>query len=273
MYNITASIVLYRNNLVIVEKAIHSFLNTTLKVKLYLIDNSPTDAFRELEADRRIEYIFNKGNIGFGAGHNIAINKAVTESEYHLILNPDVRFDKGTLEEILRFMDSHLQVGQLLPKVLYNDGKLQKVCKLLPHPYDLLARRFFKNQKWAIKRNEKYELNGFNYDRPLNIPSLSGCFMFIRTSVLKDVGGFDPRYFMYLEDIDLTRRIHESAETICFPGVSIYHGYEKGSYVSPKLLRYHILSAIKYFNKWGWFFDKQRSHFNKQVLTALGQGQ
>ncbi|WP_221394291.1 glycosyltransferase [Dyadobacter sp. NIV53] len=71
---ITATIVTYKNNPVILKEAIDSFLNTKLDVLLYLIDNSPVDDLREICKDRRVEYIFNNANLGFGRAHNIGIN-------------------------------------------------------------------------------------------------------------------------------------------------------------------------------------------------------
>lgn len=103
----------------------------------------------------------------------------------------------------------------------------------------------------------------------MNVPYLSGCFMFLRVSVLKEVGLFDERYFMYLEDTDLSRRIHKKYKTIYYPFVHIIHEYSKGSYKNIKLLIYHIHSAIKYFNKWGWIFDKERREINTKVLREL----
>jgi GT2 family glycosyltransferase len=72
--DISASIVLYKNEKALLKKAISSFLNTNLEVRLYLLDNSPNDSLRSLEKlDSRITYIFNKGNLGYGSAHNIAI--------------------------------------------------------------------------------------------------------------------------------------------------------------------------------------------------------
>ena len=269
LIDLTCSIVLYKTDASDLERAIGSLLDTSLAVKLYLVDNSPDNRLSTIVQDNRVEYIFNNENKGFGAAHNIAIKKGQQLAKYHLILNPDIEFERGVLEKIFHFMENNPQIGQLLPKVLYKDGNIQKLCKLLPTPYDLIGRRFFKDSKWALERNRRYELDMFKYDKLINIPNLSGCFMFIRSSVLEATGGFDDRYFMYMEDLDLTRRIHALAETVFFPDVHIYHGYTKGSYANPQLLKYHIISAIKYFNKWGWLFDKQRTRLNKEVLDML----
>ena len=168
-------------------------------------------------------------------------------------------------------MDGHPEVGQVMPKVFYPNGELQYLCKLLPTPMDLLCRRFIPYKKYIEKRNNRYELRFTDYDSIMEVPSLSGCFMFIRTDVLKEIGGFDERFFMYAEDIDLCRRIGKVSRTIYYPLVSIYHEYEKGSYKNRKLFKYHICSVIKYFNKWGWLFDSERKERNNRILKQYNK--
>jgi GT2 family glycosyltransferase len=275
MFNLNISIVLYHNKEEQIRKAIDSVLNTALNVKLYLVDNSSTDNLRVLEKkDNRIVYIFNNANLGFGKAHNIALKRSIEENiHYHLVLNPDVYFEGGVLEELYNFMENNPDVGLVMPKVIYPDGTLQYLCKLLPTPLDLFGRRFLNFgpfRKIVEKRNEVYELRFTGYDKIMEVPYLSGCFMFIRTEVLKKVGLFDERFFMYLEDTDLSRRVHKVSKTIYYPVVSIYHEYGKGSYKNLKLLKYHLDSAIKYFNKYGWLFDKERDEINKKTLEKLG---
>jgi GT2 family glycosyltransferase len=275
MKNINVSIVLFKNDQDLVKKAIYSCVNSVLINRIYLIDNSPTDILSCLASlDRGIEYIFNNANLGFGKAHNIALKRSIEENiPYHLVLNPDVYFEGGVLEELYNFMKNNPDVGLVMPKVLYPDGTLQYLCKLLPTPLDLFGRRFLNFgpfRKIVEKRNEIYELRFTGYDKIMEVPYLSGCFMFIRTEVLKKVGLFDERFFMYLEDTDLSRRIHRAAKTVYYPYVYIYHEYGKGSYKSLKLLYYHIKSAIKYFNKYGWFFDKEREKINRKILEKLG---
>ncbi len=269
MYQLTCSIVLYQTNNDVLTKTIESVLQSCLKIKLYLIDNSPSDDLKKLVCSNCIEYVFNNNNTGFGKAHNIAINKTVNQSKYHLVLNPDIQFSKGVLENIYQFMGTHEEVAQLMPKVYYENGEIQRLCHLLPKPIDLIGRRFFLNTKWAKNLNQKYELNNFNYNECLNIPNLSGCFMFLRSSALKKVGFFDERFFMYMEDIDFTRRMHRIAKTLYYPFVSITHGFEKESYSNLLLLTHHINSAVKYFNKWGWLLDPERDKFNQTTLNQL----
>ena len=270
MYDITASIVLYNNDKSEVKKAINSFLNTNLKVKLYLVDNSPSDnlkVLRELDKNR-VEYLFNNKNLGFGKAHNIVIKKVIDKSKYHIVLNPDIWFEKGNLEKMYNYMEQHPEIGQLMPKILNPDGSIQYLCKRLPTPFDLFIRRFIPSFLKPIfkKRIDWYEFKDVGYDNILEVPALSGCFMFLRTKVLKEIGGFDERFFMYLEDYDLCRRIGEKYKTVYYPEAEVYHGYAKHSYKNKKLLFIHVISAVKYFNKWGWFFDKRRKEVNKKSI-------
>jgi hypothetical protein len=88
--------------------------------------------------------------------------------------------------------------------------------------------------------------------------------MMINGAALHEVGMFDERYFMYMEDVDLCRRIHRRFKTIYFPQVVVYHHYAKGSYRSVRLMMHHIASALRYFHKWGWFFDPERVDINRE---------
>ena len=268
---INGSIVLYRNDVKLLEKAIKSFLNTKLKVRLYLVDNSPTDSLKYLLAlDNRIEYIFNNYNLGFGKAHNIAIKKSIEDKvDYHLVLNPDLYFDRGVLEELCNYMEVNKDVANMMPKVFYPDGNLQYLCKLLPTPKELIFRRFVNNKKTLEKINYEYELRDFGYDKILNVPFLSGCFMFLRVEYLKEVGLFDENIFMYMEDLDLNRRLHAKYKTIFYPNVSIIHVHAKDSYKNKFLLKKHIQSTIYYFNKYGWIFDSFRTKKNKEVIKVI----
>ena len=114
-------------------------------------------------------------------------------------------------------MENNPDVGQLMPKVTHPDGEVQYLCKLLPTPYDLLVRRFIPIKKIKDLNNTKFELRFSEYDKITNVLYLSGCFMLLRVSALKEVGLFDEGYFMYPEDIDLTSRIHTKYKTIFYP--------------------------------------------------------
>lgn len=267
---ITGSIVTYHNYIDDIQKVIESFLKYSSDSILFIVDNSSNQLLSELCEDSRIKYIYNNANIGFGAAHNIAIKKAISvNSKYHIILNPDIYFTAGVIENLENKLNSNSEIGLVMPKIIYPNGDTQYLCKLLATPFDLLLRRFIPIRSILEKRNYKYEFRFSDYNSEMDVPSLSGCFMFVRTAILKEVGGFDERYFMYLEDLDLCRRIGEVSKTLYYPEVEVTHAYEKGSYKNKKLLWFHISSAIKYFNKWGWFWDNKRVKSNKKALLQF----
>lgn len=255
MYDITSTIVTYNTKLEELEKAIKSFLNTKLNVHLYISDNSPTDELqefiKELNEDR-ITYIFNNKNGGYGWGHNRVIEKIIDRSKYHLILNPDIYFDNGVLEELFNYAEKNVEVGNIMPMVKYPNGEIQYLCKRIPTPKDLFLRKFCPIKSIIEKNNYSYEMRETGYKEIMNVPILSGCFMFIRNEVFKTVGLFDERYFMYMEDFDLSRRIHEKYKTIFYPTIEIIHAHAKESFKNKKMAKIHLKAAIKYFNKWGW---------------------
>ena len=241
-----------------------AILQCNLVYKLYLIDNSPTNDLGVLAGNDKVEYIFNNKNLGYGAGHNIALRKAVNDdSLYHVVINPDIYFEEGTLEAIFDYMQQHTGVGQLMPRTVYPDGQLQYTCRLLPTPADLIVRRFLPGVFFK-KRTQRFEMHN-GYNTIMEAPYMLGCFMFLRVSAVKQVGYFDERFFMYPEDIDLTRRMHRQYKTIYLPTVTIVHKHERGSYKSLKLLWVHVVNMVRYFNKWGWFNDKERAEVNNKI--------
>jgi GT2 family glycosyltransferase len=272
--DLNASIVLYHNSIDEISKTINSFFETSLHVKLFLVDNSSDDRLSILaKGNKHIEYIFNGANFGYGKAHNIALRKSIEEGvRYHLVLNPDVLIHKGTLESLLTYMNEHPPCANIMPQVLYPDGSIQYLCKRLPTPMNLFLRRFVPLKSWKELHARTYELRATKYDSIMNVPSLSGCFMFLRVEALKEIGVFDERYFMYMEDVDLNRRLHVKYETLFYPLASITHGYEKASYKNKKLLWYHICSAWRYFNKWGWCFDRERDAINASSDKLKNKG-
>jgi len=269
MYDIAGSIVLFQNSPQQVLEATSSFLDNQLNTRLYVIDNSPDDRMRKHWTDDRVTYVFNGGNLGFGAAHNIALRTTIAQARFHLVLNPDVYFAGGVLEKLFTFASSRPDIGLIMPKVLYPDGSIQHLCKRLPTPSDLFIRRFVPKffMPLAARHQAQYEFRDKDYDSILSVPSLSGCFMLMNCAALAQVGLFDERYFLYLEDVDLCRRIHQQFETIYFPEVAIYHRYQKGSYRSPRLMLHHVVSALRYFHKWGWYRDSERTHINQKTVS------
>lgn len=265
---ITASIVTYNSDRQELRHALQCVADSLVET-IYVVDNSKEDSlckFVESISDR-VKYIHGHGNIGYGSAHNIAMRQAQKQgSSYHVVINPDIYFDNGSLEALAFFMDSNPSIGQVMPKVVYPNGELQYLCKLLPTPMDLIARRFIPCKSYVEKNNAVFEMRQSNYNTELDVPFLSGCFMFLRVDAIEKTGGFDDDFFMYCEDIDFCRRIGMAGyRTVFYPSVTIVHAHKKDSYKSRAMLVAHAKSAIRYFNKWGWVFDSYRKRINKEA--------
>lgn len=244
--------------------------------KIYLLDNTEPE-YRKTEmakqketlaaqfGTKQLRYMALTQNVGYGKAHNIALREsAYYKTDFHLVMNCDIRVKAEDIDAMHDWIMANSQVGQLMPKVLNPDGTQQYVAKRLPSPLDVFGRRFL--PAWLVaRRNKRYELRDMDLDRPINAPYLSGCFMLLRTQAAVEAGLFDERYFMYPEDIDLTRTIHRNWLTLYYPQWTITHAHARDSYNNKHMLRIHIQNMCRYFNKWGWLFDSERRRFNRSL--------
>lgn len=252
------------------QNAIQSILKTGIIHKLFLVDNSPTDELKKNLINSKIEYIHNPANPGFGASHNVAVEKAIgLGSKYHFIVNPDIYFEGDVIIPMVEYMANDEKIGMMMPQILNLDGTVQNLPKLLPSPFSILWRKLKKPRSAYEKFINQYELRQVSRDMIYNAPVLSGCFTLLNLQAIKKVGMYDDAFFMYFEDWDLSRRMHQHYKTIYFPLVSVYHGYDSGANKNSKLFKIFVNSAITYFNKWGWFFDRERKKINKEALSQF----
>ena len=234
---------------------------------IYLLDNSEEQIspLPSSLSHPKLRYVFNGANLGYGKAHNIALREsAYDKTDFHLVMNSDIQVHAEDIDAMHDWMIANPEVGQLMPKVVNPDGSQQYLAKRLPRPIDVFGRRFL--PAWMIaKRNKRYELRDLDLTLPINAPYLSGCFMFLRTKAVVEAGLFDERYFMYPEDIDLTRTIHRHYLTLYYPAWTIVHAHARSSYNNQHMLRIHIRNMCRYFHKWGWFFDSERRSFNRSL--------
>ena len=279
MYDLITSVVLYNSDYSDIEKYIAQYFEKNVNQKLVFVDNSEEDKIREYINDivginkYDIDYIFSGDNLGYGKGNNVAINKYVGQGKYFLISNLDIEFSIESIKQLIDRADMIGEFGVLMPKISYRSGENQYLCKLLPTPMNLFGRRFLKFMKKHIeKENKTYEYRFTNYDIDMEVPYLSGCFMFTKYENLINENGFDKRYFMYLEDTDLSRRMFKY-KNYYIANIEVFHDFKKESHKSKKMTLAHMKSAVQYFNKWGWLFDKERKEINKEMIQKYGGGE
>ena len=265
----TASIVTHRTDPAELSRAIGCILRCGDVECVYVVDNSPDESLRPVVEKIPAAIYLHVPNDGFGAGHNVALRRALESgADFHLVMNADVMWEGDILSPMIAYMKENPDVGLAAPKVYYPDGDLQYACRMLPTPWDVFAKRFLP-ASLTRKRMERYLLAYADHDRPFNCPYLLGSFMLFRMEALRDVGLFDERFFMYPEDIDITRRVHERWRTMFWPGVSIIHAHAAASRKSAKMLRIHIVNMWRYFCKWGWWHDRKRREYNRRLLRTL----
>lgn len=232
------------------------------RCELLLVDNGPGERWREAveriarhwpQALGEWRLLSGHGNVGYGRGHNLAM--AAGDSDYHLVLNPDVRLAPDALTEGLAFLERRADVALLAPAVVEADGAVGHLCKGPPTVWDLFLRGFAPAplRRLFAARMARYELSGLPMDRPCFDPAAaSGCFMLMRGPALRAVGGFDDAYFMYFEDFDLTRRIAARGRVALLPSMRIHHYGGGASRKGLAHIRMFVVSAGRYFRRHGW---------------------
>ncbi|MFX1762836.1 glycosyltransferase family 2 protein [Paraburkholderia sp. A1RI-2L] len=266
--SLSISVVVYRPNEALLARTMSSLAQACEYVRervpgfaarLVLVDNGGlgdvSDAQRALSASGvSSSTISGHGNVGYGRGHNLAIEQ--TSSRYHLVLNPDIDIAPSALFVALGFLDAHPDTGLLTPSIRDDDGGLQYLCRRFPTLTDLLVRGFAPAgvRRRFSARLARYEMRDvITESDPLwDPPIASGCFMFFRTEVLKRLEGFDPRYFLYFEDYDLSLRTHEVARIAYVPAVQVVHHGGGASRKGWAHIKMFGVSAFRFFNRFGW---------------------
>jgi len=246
---VTGCIVTY-NNIATIKNTLESLFSftTDISFKLYVVDNGSTDGTVEFIKKNfpQVEVIVSESNIGFGAGHNKVISKI--NSKYHVVINPDIVFVENAIKIMVEYLEEHEEIGLLSPKICFPNGNSQILGKRNPKLKYLFASRMRGEEPGELLR--EYAMLNENLDEPIEIENASGCFMMFRTSVLRQINGFDKRYFMYFEDADITREVNKISRAVYYPYARINHVWGRESKRNIKLMLIHIQSMFKYFAKW-----------------------
>lgn len=200
-------------------------------------------------------FLTNCDNSGYGR----AVNRLVAElgelPPYIGVLNTDLSWQLGTFERLIAWLQENQEVNLAVPQILDPAGKPQKLCKQNPTVLGLFSRRFLPDwlkPSWLKRYDRWYVMADQNYQQVFEAPYLSGCCMLIKSEAFRQVGGFDERYFLYLEDADLTRSLARHGGCVHLPVASVVHNWGRGNYRNLGLMMVNVASAWNYFRKWGW---------------------
>lgn len=226
-----------------------------------VVDNSDDDAveaaLRQLMARfPRFTYQRNPcGNAGFGHAHNLAF-RALPSAPLHAVVNPDVRFAPEAMQALLDAMAADAEMVLAGPALFHPDGERQFLCKRYPTFRALFARRFASRgmlRHLGLSADaDFYEMRDADYAQPIEPEFMSGAFMLFRRETYEALGGFDERFFMYLEDCDITLRARALGRAVYIPTACFTHEWARGSHRSRWLTWVTIVSAFKLWNKHGW---------------------
>ena len=234
-----------RNAVASIEKNTPKHISKTI----YIVDNSEKESnLKSLNSEfSDVEYMFSGKNLGFGGGHNQVLDRL--DSKYHAIVNPDIILNMDALGVLMKFMEDET-IGMSVPRLVNEQGELLSVYRRELTVFDMFIRMFLKG--CFKERQAKHTMQDADYSKPFEVPFAQGSFLMIRTDLFKELGGFDDRFFLYLEDTDLCKRVWEKSRLMYCPDAEVIHKWERGSHKNRKLLKIHIQSMFSYFNKWGW---------------------
>jgi len=265
---LSATVVTYRPDIAVLERSLASLAAASMRARdcglasqavLYVVDNGPdalgpiAQAARAFAAAGTLEILHGHGNVGYGRANNLVLPRL--DSDFHLVMNPDVELDREALVAALQALRDDESVGAVAPAVCGPAGERQYLCKRYPSVWVLFLRGFapaFVRARFAAAL-DRYEMRDLPADRPAApVPLASGCFLLMRTGLFKRLGGFDPRFFMYFEDYDLSLRIGREAKVAYVPGSRIVHHGGEASRKGLRHVAWFVRSAWRFFAIHGW---------------------
>lgn len=219
---------------------------------LFLVDNASADGTGQKIQEKlgnRARVICLAENLGFGKGHNTVIPEL--DSQYHFVLNPDVQIKSDVLQKMCDWMDAHPQAVMATPQLYFPDGRRQDLPRRVPSFMGLLARQL-PGCKALRKFDRHYTMLDEDLSQPREIQFCTGSFFCIRTDVFKKMGGFDPGYFMYVEDADITRKAMQYGKVYLLPQFSAVHAWHRNPSRDARHFTLQLGSMLRYFRRWGF---------------------
>ena len=251
-------IIAYRPSLLEIEALVACIQSLSPSIRYSIALNSAI-----LETEKLLEPLFGKAlivqrnsdNIGYGRAANnlfFAINQP---APWVAVLNTDLYWQPGSFETLLSWLASQHDVVAAVPQILSPSGQVERLTKRDPSFISLCSRRFvpqWLKPTWLRRLDARFTMDDQNVHTIFEVPYLSGCCLFVRSNAYAAVGGFDPAYFLYLEDADLTRRLRPLGRCLHLPIAAVTHGWGRGSHRSLWLTLVNFCSAFIYFRRWGF---------------------
>ncbi len=230
------------------------------QLEVLIVDNhSDDDSIGYLRnrarADARVRIIETRGNVGYGKGNNLGAGLA--QGEFILIINPDNELEPRGLEMLVKKMESDSSIGILAPQLVHEDGTIRDSYRTFPTMLDICIKRIPFLRGLFPKRMKRYLQHDQNAALTRDVDWVAGACFLIRRPFFLQLGGFDPRFFLFFEDTDLCRRCADAGKRVVyFPEVRAKdrkHRLSEGGVMAllwKRTARIHLVSGVRYFWKW-----------------------
>ena len=244
--DIVVSLVTYNSNLDYINQLAKDLNKiSSINIELIIADNlSDKNYFNKLNKINA-KIISTGKNLGYGRANNL-IEEISNDSEYFLVLNPDIKINKETITNLYQFMESNKNYHVLSPILISED---QKYFNFKRDKFNLTTLLY----RWLFKIEDKFlELNFDTLDEVINVNYISGSFMFFRRETFKKINGFNKLFFMYFEDVEICDVInHNNYKIGILKKSTATHYRNRDSYKNIKLSLIHFVSFLKYkiFNR------------------------
>ncbi len=235
-----------------------------------VVDNASSDGTADAVSRRfpRVRVAANDENLGYSRGVNQGIR--LSSGRAILILNPDIVVRDGSIDRLMEFMGSHPDAGIVGSRLEYPDGRLQHSCRSFYTVPALILRRTVLGKLFPNARPLRaHLLLDYDHETVRAVDWIIGACMLVRREALERVGSMDERFFLYFEDIDWCNRMKRHGWSVYYVPASVMtHTYERSSAKSVlrKPFLIHLLSLLRYYEKWNRFFYAVRR--NRGAIKA-----
>lgn len=245
MYDLVISIVTYNSNFNDIRNIVNIInSNNNLKIFLIIVDNGSKPKYFEELIKLKVTVISAGQNLGYGKANNLAENIS-PNSKYFLVLNPDIKLSINTIDDLFNFMEVNKNYGLVSPILLSSDLKYYNIFRNNFSFFYLLYRRLFKIDDTFSKDQFRNKLSAYN--NIINVSYISGSFMFFNRAIFKKVEGFNNKFFMYFEDVEICDVLkYYKSKLGILKKIEVIHGRSRGSYKFNMLFIYHFFSWIYY---------------------------
>lgn len=229
------------------------------ELEVIIVDNhSDTEAVQWLRNafrnEQRVRIVETAKNLGFGQGY--AQGAALARGDFLLINNPDKVLPKDGVERLLAIVEGHPDIGIVAPKLVHDDGTVRSSARAFPRPLDVIAKRTALGRLFPQRVRHYLQEDAPSDTLRDSDWVVGGCFLIPR-NLFEELQGFDDRFFLFFEDIDLCRRVWEKGRRVVYaPDIVATDRKRRLSeggvfeLFTSTIGRIHIQSALRYFRKW-----------------------